>query len=189
MDSSRFEALTRCLSGGGTRRQMARLLAGGAVGGLSLVTGLGAVAEKRGVGTGKRGKGKGKGKDKKCRRGKKLATISVPANGNIVSTPVLDRGQRYRLRASGFWSTNAQFGQDAAAAFPFTNPNAPQRFFQGVRLGLSVENGSPDQWGNYDTEHTYELKVTGLGSRLTLRNTDPGTADNSGTVTVEVLCD
>jgi hypothetical protein len=103
-------------------------------------------------------------------------------------TPTLKRGQRYQLRAIGFWSTNASFGNDAFAAFPFANPNAPETVFQGVRLGLSVDGSSPDQWGSYHLDHIYEREVTGEGAPLSLRFTDPLSADNTGTLTVEVSC-
>jgi hypothetical protein len=127
-------------------------------------------------------------KAQRCQPGKSFATISVPANGSTATSPNLQRGQSYRLRATGFWNTNAQFGNDAFAAFPFANPNAPELTFQGVRLGLSVNGGSPDQWGSYNSGHTYEQVITGQGQGATFRFTDPQTNDNSGSLTVTIEC-
>jgi hypothetical protein len=101
---------------------------------------------------------------------------------------VLAAGQRYRLRASGFWHTNSQYGNDAFATFPFADPNAPATTYQNVRLGLSIDGGSPDQWGRYTTSHIYERQIMGQGAALSLRFTDPVPADNSGSLTVEIVC-
>jgi hypothetical protein len=139
---------------------------------------------------------KGKKKRKKaqpqmaqvCQPGAAIGSVSVPATGATVSTPVLAQGQRYRLRASGFWITNAITGNDAFAAFPFANPGAPGTTYQGVRLGLSVNGDSPDQWGSYTTTHIYERQVTGQGTALSLRYTDPIPADNSGSLIVDIYC-
>jgi hypothetical protein len=57
-----------------------------------------------------------------------------------------------------------------------------------VRLGLSVDGGSPDQWGSYNRDHIYELELTSEGAPLSLKFTDPAPADNAGTLTVEVSC-
>jgi hypothetical protein len=105
-----------------------------------------------------------------------------------VSTPVLAQGQRYRLRASGFWSSNATHGQDAFADFEFANPAAVVTTFEGVRLGLSIDGGSADVWGSYSTGHVYEREVVGQGAALSLRCSDKVHTDNSGSVLVEVLC-
>ena len=50
----------------------------------------------------------------RCRQ--RSATVAT------VSTTVLTQGQRYRLRASGFWTSNATHGQDAFADFEFADP-------------------------------------------------------------------
>jgi hypothetical protein len=95
-------------------------------------------------------------------------------------------GRCYRLSAVGFWSTHLTYGQDAVAAFPKNNHNAPEFEYQGVRLGLSLDGGSPDEWGRYNPSHIYERRLVGEGVGLFLRNTDPVTADNSGSLFVEV---
>ena len=92
---------------------------------------------------------------KRCKPGKSVANVQVPANGSIVTSPTLKKGQQYRLRANGFWNTNAQYGNDAFASFQFANPTTPVLTFQNVRIGLSVNGGSPDQWG-VTTAHMYE---------------------------------
>jgi hypothetical protein len=57
-----------------------------------------------------------------------------------------------------------------------------------VRLGLSVDGGSPDQWGSYTTTHVYERQVIGKGASLALRFTDPAPQDNSGSLLVDIFC-
>ena len=141
----------------------------------------------------RRGKGKGKGKSKKqqqviCQAGQTVGSVSVPATGTTVSTPILAAGQRYRLRASGFWSSNATHGQDAFADFEFATPATPVTTFQGVRLGLEVDGGSPDFWGSYSTGHVYEREIVGQGRAVTLRCSDVVFTDNSGTVLVDIFC-
>ncbi len=117
-----------------------------------------------------------------------MALLTVPANGTTVNTPVLRNGQRYRLRATGFWLTNAQFGNDAFAAFPLADPHAPVLTLEGVRLGLALDGGSPDLWGDYNSAHGYQVEVTGRGRTMSLGYTDPIRGDNSGTVELEVTC-
>ena len=67
-------------------------------------------------------------------------------------------------------------------------PNASVTTAGAVRLGLSVDGGSPDLWGSYTTTHLYEREVTGQGAALSLRYTDPIVTDNSGSLLVDVFC-
>jgi hypothetical protein len=182
MDSNRFDALATTVGEISSRRNILKWIGSVAAGGLVAVAGHNAVDAKK-----KKKKNK-KQKAKTCTPGTSIGSVSVPATGTAVNTPVLAAGQSFRLRAVGFWSTNATFGNDAFAAFPFANPNAPVTTFQGVRLGLSVNGGSPDQWGSYTSDHTYEQQITGNGGTLSLRHTDPVPADNSGSLTVDIFC-
>lgn len=186
MDSTRFKSLSDALTGQLSRRQAVQWLAVGGASAVLVRTGLQDSAAKKGR-KGKKGKGKTQ-TPARCTPGSSIGSVNVPASGATVTTPVLTAGQRYRLRASGFWVTNAQYGNDAFAAFPFSNPNAPELTFNNVRLGLSVDGGSPDQWGSYNAGHIYEREVTGTGAALSLKFTDPATNDNSGSLTVEIFC-
>jgi hypothetical protein len=123
-----------------------------------------------------------------CPAGMEIGSVVVPGTGATVDTPVLKQGQRYRLRAVGFWLSSTVAGQDAFANFPLASPNTPVLDAGGVRLGLSVADGSPAAWGSYTTTHIYEREVTGEGAPLSLRCKDPITEDNSGAVLVQVLC-
>ena len=168
-----------------TRRGVLRF-----AGGAAAIAALAAMGEIT-VDAKRRGKGKGKGKKKQqvvCQPGQSIGSVSVPATGTMVSTPILIAGQRYRLRASGFWSSNATHGQDAFADFAFATPATPVTTFQGVRLGLEVDGGSPDFWGSYSTGHVYEREIVGQGRAVTLRCSDVVFTDNSGTVLVDVFC-
>lgn len=46
---------------------------------------------------------------------------------------------------AGGASVLAPVSGDAFAAFPFADVNKPETAYQGTRLGLSVDGGSPDQ--------------------------------------------
>jgi hypothetical protein len=123
-----------------------------------------------------------------CEPGTSIGRVRVAATGADVRSPVLAQGQRYRLQATGFWYTNASHGNDAFASFQLTNPSVPITTYQGVRLGLSVDDRSPDEWGGYNITHNYEREVVGQGKTLKLQFTDPMTNDNSGSLTVDILC-
>jgi hypothetical protein len=203
MNSAVFDGISRDLGQVATRRGLLRLFGGAAAVGVVAAAGLGAPAKAKRkrrrcrCAEGFRcvkGKckpttdGTGQNQNAICAAGSSQGIVSVPATGAAVSTPVLRAGQRYRLRASGFWVTNAQYGNDAAAAYPFADPTKPETSYQGVRLGLSVDGGSPDLWGNYNGGHVYEREVVGQGLALSMRYTDPIPSDNSGSLTVEIFC-
>jgi hypothetical protein len=145
----------------------------------------------------KKGK-KGKKRNKKlqpqpqpqptCAPGTLAGSVNVPATGPTVNTPVLTKGQRYRLRATGFGLTDQAIGNDAFAAFRINDPNRVETTFEGIRLGLSVNGGSPDQWGSYHLNHTYEQQVTGTGTTLSLSFAQVITGESGGSLTVDVLC-
>jgi hypothetical protein len=185
MDSNRFDALTTKVGELSSRRTILKWMGGAAAGGLMAVAGHSAADAKKKK---KNKKQKPQPTQQTCVPGTSIGSVSVPANGTAVSSPALAAGQRYRLRAVGFWSTNAATGNDAFAAFPLNNPNTHTTTYQGVRLGLSVNGGSPDQWGAYNPNHSYEQQVTGNGGALSLRHTDPIPADNSGSLTVDIFC-
>lgn len=178
MQSSMFDRITRTLAAGASRRGVMRGLAAGlvaaAAGGLAVAD---TPAKKR-----------NRPNKKTCKPGKVVTSVSVPANGSTATTPVLKSGQRYRLRAVGFWATNTIDGNDAFAAFPLNDPTKFTTVYEGVRLGLSVDGASPDQWGSYNSGHTYEQTISGQGRSLQLRYSDKGYSDNSGSLTVDVIC-
>ena len=179
--------MTNILTARPARRDLLRALAGVGLGvaATRLATPMDANAGKKGK---KRKKKAQPQMEQVCQPGAVIGSVSVLATGATVNTPVLAQGQRYRLRASGFWSTNAVTGNDAFAAFAFATPSVPGTTYQGVRLGLSVNGDSPDQWGSYNTSHIYERQVTGQGAALSLRYTDPVPADNSGSLLVDIFC-
>ena len=180
MDGKRFDRLVESLSEATTRRRAMRLL-GGAVA-LAAADRLTGAASAKNAAPRK--------KDKRCGSAKLIGAIWVPATGPGVLTPRFLKGRRYRLRAVGFWTTNTTHGQDAFAAFPFNNHNAPVLTYQGTRLGLAIDNDGPDQWGAYNSKHVYERYLVGRGSGYVIYNTDPDKSDNSGSVFVEVYeCD
>ena len=189
MQAPEFDGIARDLGAVSTRRSFIRLLGGAAALGAVVTVAHAEPADARR----KRGKRNKKKRTPQtppptCQAGKQVGAVSVPASGDTVKTPILEKGQRYRLRASGFWNTNATDGNDAVAAFAFATPNAPVTVAGGVRVGLAVDDGSPDFWGSYTTTHLYEREVIGQGAALSLRYTDPIPTDNSGSLLVDVFC-
>lgn len=186
MSEHSFDQVTQDQVAVSTRRGILRFVGGAAALGSIVAIGGGQSVEAK-----KKGKGKKKKTKKQpviCQPGQTVGSVSVPATGTVVSTPVLAAGQRYRLRASGFWSSNATHGQDAFADFALATPAVPVTTFQGVRLGLEVDGGSADFWGSYSTGHVYEREIVGQGRAITLRCSDAVFTDNSGTVLVDVFC-
>ena len=188
-----FDEIARDLGEVSTRRNVLRLLGGAAAMSAVAVVSRGESVEAKGK-RNKRNKRKNRKKNgnqqtpQTCQVGTQVGAVSVPATGTTVNTPVLTQGQRYRLRASGFWNSNATHGQDAFADFEVATPTTFVTTFQGVRLGLAVDGGSADVWGSYTTSHVYEQVVVGQGRALALGMTDLVFTDNSGSVLVEVLC-
>ena len=191
MQAPVFDAIARDMGEGSTRRNFVRLLGGAAAMGAVAVVSRGESVEakrKRNKKNRKRKKNGNQQTPQTCQVGTQVGAVSVPATGTTVNTPVLTQGQRYRLRASGFWNSNATHGQDAFADFEVATPTTFVTTFQGVRLGLAVDGGSADVWGSYTTSHVYEQVVVGQGRALALGMTDLVFTDNSGSVLVEVLC-
>ena len=124
MPSPVIDGIARDLGAVTTRRSMVRLLGGAAAMSAVAVIARGEAAEakRKGRKNGKRKKQKTQQNQQTCTPGSQVGAVSVPGTGASVSTPVLAQGQRYRLRASGFWSSNATHGQDAFADFEFANP-------------------------------------------------------------------
>ncbi|MEZ4565360.1 MAG: hypothetical protein R2853_21795 [Thermomicrobiales bacterium] len=179
-----LEQITTSLQTRPSRRNALRALVGSALGLAVVRLPEDGEARKRK----KRKKSKKQPSAQTCVPGTSLGIVKVPATGAKVSTPALAAGQRYRLQANGYWNTNASYGADAFASFKFANSSDIATTYQGVRIGLAVDGGSPDAWGSYHITHNYEREITGKGAPLTLHYTDPVTSDNSGSLTVDVIC-
>jgi hypothetical protein len=164
-----------------SRRHVIKWLGGIGAAGLIAVAG-------HDVADAKRKKKKNKQKTQTCTPGTSIGSVTVPATGTAVNTPVLNAGQNYRLRATGFWTSNATHGQDAFADFELANPTKVVTTFQGTRLGLAVNGGNVDGWGSYNTNHVYERTQAGQGTAISLAMSDVVFTDNSGSVTVDIFC-
>jgi hypothetical protein len=182
LDSHQFDRIVATLETSLDRRGALRVFGLAALGAVSMNR---LVQEDAGA---RRRKKKKATNTKICTPGKTIATLKVPSNGVTVNSPALTKGQRYRVQASGFWNANAQYGNDACAAFPFANPNAPEFTYRNLRLGLLMNSIPPGAWGNYNTQHVYEQLFTGDGLALAFRNLDPVVEDNSGFITVTIEC-
>jgi len=182
--TERIDEIAAAIGGPGGRRGVLRLLGGAAL------AALGGAALGKPAARAAEGPAAAARRKKRCRPGKRVATVVVPANGEVAISPVvLRQGQRYRLRAVGFWSTNATRGVDAYADFALANNGDVVREFQGVRLGLEVDGGSPELWGPYNPSHVYERRVVGPGRVIAFRHADVVHADNAGRLDVDIFCD
>lgn len=121
-----------------------------------------------------------------------ITFLAVPADGSVVETPVLKKGQIYHLRADGWWGNGGEYATDAYARFNFGRPSEHTLFDDGIRVGLSVNNTSPDLWGNspdsYNQSHRYTMAIVGKDAPATLRMIDADFTDNHRLLTVEVVC-
>jgi hypothetical protein len=181
MNPIRVATFARSRIGLPSRRQMLHRLAGVALG-------LG-VTRSPGTVEAKKNRRKKRKRQEACSRGERVAGVVVPGTGGTVQTPALTQGQRYRVRASGYWRSNATRGQDAFADFSIVTPSSYATEFEGVRLGLAFDGDSPDLWGSYTTSHEYERVVTGRGTAVPLSCIDKVHDDNTGAVFVEIFCD
>ena len=178
MDRNSFDAFTQLLAKPRSRRRVVRLLTGVALGGALGLRGLAKVDA-------------GPRQKPACRPGKRVATVRVPGDGTTVQTPVLERRQRYLLRASGYVKNYDNVGQglgiDAEYAFLAGGSPDPRDTRGGVDYGVSIDGAAPD-WGAYSSAHIYEREVTGRGRALSLRLLDDYYPDNNGGLTVKIYC-
>jgi hypothetical protein len=181
VDPIQFDGLATKVGEFASRRQVVKWFGGIGAAGLVAVAGHSAADAKK-------KKKNNKQKTKTCTPGKSIGSVTVPANGTAVNTPVLKAGQNFRLRATGFWTSNATHGQDAFADFELANPAKVVTTFQGTRLGLAVNGGNIDGWGSYNTNHVYERIIAGQGTSVALAMSDVVFTDNSGSVTVDIFC-
>jgi hypothetical protein len=199
-EDTTFDDTARALAPGASRRTALRGLAAGllalAGGGIASDT----LAKK------KKRKRKKKGTPKSqptpdprprsaCSEVTSIAYINVPSNGDIVETPVLEKGQIYHLRAEGWWAQGGEYANDAYARYRYHADAEYNLYENGVRLGISVNGQSPDLWGssadpdeNYELNHRYTMALVGKDGPATLRVQDSNYNDNSRDLYVEVVC-
>jgi hypothetical protein len=120
-----------------------------------------------------------------------VEALVVSVRGETVtSTFVLQQGVRYRLRASGMAYVALQTFGDAEY-YNFNN-GPPIDGAVGIDVGLAVNDSTIDatrtpRWGAYSDTHVYEVEWTGDGASIVAQFHDGNTANNSGTLTLEIL--
>ena len=201
-----IDQVARSLAVGPSRRTMVRGLATG----LIAVTGGGIASDTLARKRRKNKKNKKRGKKtpesqpipipdpgprSACSEVTSIAFISVPSNGTVVETPILENGQIYHLRAEGWWAQGGEYANDAYARYRYHAKNEYNLSENGVRLGISVNGHSPDLWGhsadpaeNYNLAHEYTMALVGKGAPVTLRVQDSNYNDNGRDLYVEVFC-
>jgi hypothetical protein len=127
-----------------------------------------------------------------CDERTSIAYLAVPSDGSIVETPVLKKGQMYHLRAEGWWGDGGEYATDAYARFNFGRPSEHTLHHGGVRVGLSVNDTSPDLWGttldSYTQTHRYTGAIVGKDAPATLKMIDSDYSNNHRDIYVEVIC-
>jgi hypothetical protein len=142
-----------------------------------------------------------------------VETVTVPSNGDVVSSATLTSGAFYRLDASetyrfanwgdqGIADAECSYRTDAYLPPAFTprpgwiSGDALTAFYGGsIPAGASwLEVSVNDADVNWNsgantcdtTDHTYSAEVTGTGSPATFKIYDDGYTDNSGSITVAI---
>lgn len=135
-----------------------------------------------------------------CPASRAFPTLLVPADGTIVRTPTLVRGQRYRLHAAGFVSSNvaARLGVwaiDAGYLFAVRDGGLTQhadRLDEGP-IGVVIVSGaradSTATWGAYVPTHRYQCDIGGDDQPVVLQLVIPAAwRAINGRVTVQIVC-
>jgi hypothetical protein len=123
-----------------------------------------------------------------------VETLTIPADGTEVpSTTVLQAGVGYQLRAMGTYTFKLNpvpsMGDAEYVGFDI---NALMDSVSGVDVGLAVNDTTVDsnrtpRWGQYTNTHVYEAPWIGDGAVITAKLHDGQYADNSGTLTLQIL--
>jgi hypothetical protein len=120
-----------------------------------------------------------------------IETVTVNPNGvTVQSNNVLEEGANYLLKASGAFTYNSANAW-ADAEYYLLNGKVVKGDTEGSRdyvLDVSI-NGLPvnDNWGEYNSEHTYSMEYTGTGQKLDFFIYDSVYSDNAGFITVKIL--
>jgi hypothetical protein len=186
MNGEQIERMAQALAARQNRRGLARTL------GALLLTGAGVVSLAGNDATARRRKRRNqKQKSNRCQPGDVLQRLRVPGEGSTVETKHLKEGDRYRLRVTGYIE-DEEWGLDGEYYFIRDEPDDLAQVydacFDGTPVGLAVTGATVSHWGDYDETHEYERKVTGQGQPLSLRVSDCRYDENSGYLTVELLC-
>lgn len=122
-----------------------------------------------------------------------VETLPVLANCTILTSgKVLEEGVAYRLAVDGVISLG---GEAVADAEYFWFETAPETIGDGnveVDFGLAVNDTFIDEerlpdWGDYRSDHRYEVEFIGLGERINAQFHDNDCDDDVGTLNLVVL--
>jgi len=115
----------------------------------------------------------------------------VPADGTAVETKPLAKGERFRLRVSGFVE-DEEWGLDGDDYVLRADPTNLQEVYDacdnGIPVGVEIEGEPSSGWGAYNPKHVYGRRVVGKGKPLSLRLSDCSYPGNTGSLKVEVVC-
>ena len=186
MNGEQIERLAQTLAARPNRRGVVRAL------GAMLLTGAGVGSLAGADAAARRRKRRAKKQNAdRCQPGDVLQRLRVPGDGSVVETKALREGEKYRLRVTGYVE-DEEWGLDGEYYFIRAEPDDLAQVydacFDGTPVGLAVTGATVNHWGDYDEEHEYERKVTGQGQPLSLRVSDCRYDENTGYLTIELLC-
>lgn len=127
-----------------------------------------------------------------------LETVFVPATSNvgIDSVNILVDGKQYILKASGFYKfanwtgygyADAEYSHRAPAYRGLNYECDLDGWCNNkVTASLDVQVDGPQNWGDYNSSHLYELSFEGDGSTAHFYIYDDQYVDNVGGITVEI---
>ncbi|HET9232706.1 MAG TPA: hypothetical protein VFP10_01040 [Candidatus Eisenbacteria bacterium] len=128
-----------------------------------------------------------------------VETLNVPTDGSIVTSALtLESGTVYQIRASGTFHIGERGDSTADAEYAdFSNvpssviDNCPDSTL-AIDMGIGINDAVNDslkvpRWGDFRSDHVYTIEFTGAGAPVTFTLHDCNYADNSGSLTVEIL--
>ncbi len=121
-------------------------------------------------------------------------TITVECDGTEVTSSVtLSAVVTYRLRMSGSCTIGGGGSVQADAEyFNFASPQDATTGMGAFDVGVGIDDTvvdlvKPPDWGAYTATHIYEVEFPGTGATITAKFYDGNYANNSGSLTLEVL--
>jgi hypothetical protein len=119
-------------------------------------------------------------------------TLMVSCLGMTVSsTFVLQTGVMYKLLASGECYTNTENNSRGDAEYFGYNVGPTYNTYAGIDSGIAVNDPTPGsskqpQWGQFSTQHAYEVMWTGSGGTIALKFHSSDYSNNAGSLMVRI---
>lgn len=117
-----------------------------------------------------------------------VQTFTVASNGNLVFSQTLKKGLQYRFKVTGVWQWGSSTSQKADMAFSTSDGWSSASKTAGGRSLEIAGLKQADTTVAYSSAHSYNVdKVFPADGPISFKIHDDNYADNSGSLTVEVL--